>query len=136
MTDDKQAAIIYLAEAQEAENVEWLKFSTGNFELLDAVGKKAVRDLFAFAFRHGWTLGVKKAFEIGVWPWVPGPPPNRDDGHCVLVRLKPGSLHGTDLNGNEYHGQPIVVCCWGDKLKTTFGQDRLSYEDVAEWMEQ
>lgn len=58
--------------------------------------------------------------------------PVRDDGALALVefdRLVVESL------GIEYYGHPVVVTRWSDKLKTTLGMDRFSYEDVVGWIE-
>lgn len=64
--DKADQKILFLAEAQEAENVEWLKFCTAPaIGALDAGWQKAVRDLFRLAFQAGWKFGVEKAFEIG-----------------------------------------------------------------------
>lgn len=61
-----------------------------------------------------------------------GPLPVRDDGALALVKLRPEAMAACGL---EYYGQPVVVSRWSCKLKTTLDPLRLSYEDVAGWIE-
>lgn len=61
-----------------------------------------------------------------------GPLPVRDDGALALVKLNPEAMAGHSF---EYYGQPVVVSRWSGKLKTTLDPVRLSYDDVAAWIE-
>lgn len=61
-----------------------------------------------------------------------GPLPVRDDGALALVTLRPETVAARGL---EYYGEPVVVSRWSGKLKTTLNPLRLSYEDVAGWVE-
>ncbi len=62
----------------------------------------------------------------------PPPLPVRDDGFIALVLL---SKQAMAERGIEYHGDPVVVTRWHDKLNSTLGATRLSYDDVVGWME-
>jgi hypothetical protein len=64
---------------------------------------------------------------LSVISWNPGPPPEADDGSCVLVILK------DDYESSEYYGDPIVVCRYSSKLKTTIDPIRIEYDVVAKW---
>ncbi|AVT09662.1 hypothetical protein [Paracidovorax avenae] len=58
--------------------------------------------------------------------WVDGAPPTRDDGGLAIVVLKAGVC----IDGQDPGGLPVIVSRWSEKLKTTAGAHRLSYDDV------
>lgn len=62
--------------------------------------------------------------------WREGAPPKSDDGRVVLVILRPS---GEMCCEAEHCGEPVAVHLWGEKLKTTAGGIRLSYDDVIRW---
>jgi len=53
-----------------------------------------------------------------------------DDGSLALVVFDAARIRE---RGIEYHGQPVVVSRWCDKLKTTLHPIRLDYDDVIAW---
>ena len=62
----------------------------------------------------------------GTQLWIAGEPPRYDDGRTILIKLKESAYF-------EYYGEPIVVTCYGNKLKTTVDPIRVEYSDVKEW---
>ena len=69
----------------------------------------------------------KLAIENNLQGWVYGPPPVRDDGGLAIVELKQGVL----VDSQDPYGEPIIVCRWSAKLKTTGSAHRLGYDDVV-----
>jgi hypothetical protein len=56
---------LYLAEKEEAANVDWLRFAgLPEIQALDDAQKKTLQDYHKSIYHSAFTAGVKKAFEI------------------------------------------------------------------------
>lgn len=64
----------------------------------------------------------------GLKGWKAGAPARRDDGGLAIVTLSPSAR----VDGQEHHGQPIIVARWDSKLKTTAAGHRVGYDDVVQ----
>ncbi len=60
--------------------------------------------------------------------WQTGPVPEYDDGHPIIAVLREDC-------GLEHLGDPVFLCVWSSKLKTTVEAIRVDREQVLKWID-